>query len=45
MPVTVLLVPEMRDALAELAQLNERSVGGELRLALRRHLDSEEAKR
>ena len=42
MPVTVLLAPGMRDKLAEPAERNERSIGGEVRLALRRHLDSEE---
>ena len=42
MPVTVLLAPSMRDKLVELAQRNERSVGGEVRLALRRHLDDKE---
>ena len=41
-PVTVLLSPGMRDKLAERAQRNERSIGGEVRLALRRHLDDEE---
>ena len=42
MPVTVLLAPSMREQLAELAQRNERSIGGEMRLALRRHLDHDE---
>ena len=40
-PVTVLLAPNMRDALVELARVNERSIGGEV-LALRRHFDDEE---
>lgn len=38
-PVTVLLAPAMRDRLAEAARANERSVGGEVRVALRRHLE------
>ncbi len=40
--MTVLLAPGMRDKLAELAVRNERSVGGEVRLALCRHLEEEE---
>ena len=38
----MLLAAAMRDKLAELAQRNERSIGGEVRLALRRHLDEKE---
>lgn len=41
-PLTVLLAAAMRDKLAELAQRDERSIGGEVRLALRRHLDEKE---
>ena len=42
MPLTVLLAPSMREQLAELAQRNERSIGGEVRLALRAHLSDGE---
>jgi TraY domain len=41
-PVTVLLAPSMREQLVKLAQRNDRSVGGEVRLALRAHLSDDE---
>jgi hypothetical protein len=46
-PVTVLMKPAMRVELERLAAEGERSLGGEVRLALREHLaranDEEEA--
>ena len=37
-PVTVLVRPEVRAELERLAALAERSLGGEVRIALREHL-------
>jgi hypothetical protein len=37
-PVTVLMAPSMRVELERLASEAERSLGGEVRLALREHL-------
>jgi hypothetical protein len=46
-PLTVLVKTEVRAALEELAGRNERSVGGQVRLALKEHLAraDEEAER
>jgi len=40
--VTVLLMPELRRRIEEAAVRNERSIGAECRVALKRHLDRDE---
>jgi hypothetical protein len=37
-----MLEPEIYDALAQLAESNERSVAAELRLAIKKHLSKED---
>jgi len=39
--LSAFLPAELKRELEQLAERNERSVGGEVRLALRRHLDQE----
>ena len=40
--ISVILEPELRDQLAQAAQSHERSIGGEVRAAIRRWLDRAE---
>jgi plasmid stability protein len=40
--VTILVDPELRARLERAAAANERSLGGEVRALLRRHLDGDE---